>query len=192
LNADFATRHGSLLKDFTLANDFTIHINEPTRITDTTATVLDQFLTNFPSFVKQVEVLPPIANCDHSLITMHCSFKVTDPKPFKRTMWNFKEANFETYREKISEYNWDRCFDSNDIDVICDEITQSILEIAKSTIPNKIVTVRPNDKSWYRTTHRKMKRKMIRLYRKAKLTKQQIDWNKFKDIRAKYQEELTL
>ena len=97
-------------------------------------------------------------------------------------MWNFKEANFEAYRQKISEYNWDRCFDSNDIDVTCDEITQSILEIAKSTVPNKLVTVRPHDKSWYRNTHRKMKRKMIRLYHRAKLTKQQIDWNKFKDI----------
>ena len=41
-------------------NNFTIHVNEPTRITETSSTVLDQFLTNIQDDVKEVAIHPPI------------------------------------------------------------------------------------------------------------------------------------
>ena len=39
-NADFKTPHGKLFLDFVESNNFTYHIDEPTRITEKTATVL--------------------------------------------------------------------------------------------------------------------------------------------------------
>ena len=41
-------------------------------------------------------------------------------------MWNFKEANFSVYRDKLNEYNWENCFENDDIDVISDRINQNI------------------------------------------------------------------
>ena len=52
-------------------------------------------------------------------------------------MWYFKEANCSLYRDKLNEYNWDNCFDNEDIDVISEGINQNILETAKITIPNR-------------------------------------------------------
>ena len=40
------------------------------------------------------------------------------------------------------------CFNSEDIDTVCDNITDFFLNVAKATIPNKTVTKRPADKSW--------------------------------------------
>ena len=76
LNADFNTRHGKLLKEFVETNNYTFHINEPTRITANSSTILDQFITNFPTFVQNVQVLPPLSNSDHCLITIDCLFKI--------------------------------------------------------------------------------------------------------------------
>jgi hypothetical protein len=189
-NADPNSRHGIYLKDFSDANNFVIHIKEPTRITNTATTILDQFITNFPQLISNVEVLPPMSNCDHCLIAIKCSFKIKQMKPYKRTMWNFKEANFDLYRDKLAECDWNICFESDDVDNVCDSITESILKIAKATIPNKSVTVRPNNKSWYTNDLRKLKRKMMRHFKKAKCTNALHDWNTFKETRFQYQIEL--
>jgi len=47
----------------------TLHINEPTRITDNTSTCLDQIITNMPNFVRNTNVPGPLANCDHCLVS---------------------------------------------------------------------------------------------------------------------------
>ena len=60
-------------------------------------------------------------------------------------MCNFKEANFSVYRDKLKEYNWENCFENDDIhvDVISDRMNLNILEAAKMTIPNRKVATRP-------------------------------------------------
>jgi hypothetical protein len=125
------------LSEFAETNDFTVHINEPTRITATTSTVLDQFITNFPTLMKNVQILPPLSNCDHCLIAAECTFKIKKPKPYIRVMWNFKNSDFSIYRDRLSQFNWNQCFQSDDIDTICDNVTSSIVNIAKLTIQNK-------------------------------------------------------
>ncbi len=190
LNADFNTRHGRLLTEFAETNNFTIHINEPTRITSTSSTVLDQFITNFPVFVKNVQILPPLSNCDHCLITAECLFRIKKPKPYTRVMWNFKMGDFELYRLRLSQCNWDECFQNDDIDIITDEVTNNILRIAKSVIPNRVVTVRPHDKSWYNNDLRRLNRRKLRYFKRAKRTKNPDDWLRFTEIRAQYQADL--
>ena len=75
-------------------------------------------------------------------------------------MWNFKLANFEHSRAQLSEIDWNAFFESEDINIVCDNITVCILTAAKSNIPNKTVTMRPADKGWYTNELRKLKRKM--------------------------------
>ena len=52
INADPHTPNGQKLKQFTDGNLLNIHINEPTRITPTSATIVDQFISNIPGFIK--------------------------------------------------------------------------------------------------------------------------------------------
>ena len=46
LNADPNSPNGPHSHQFSTNNHFSIHIDEPTRITDTSATILDQFVSN--------------------------------------------------------------------------------------------------------------------------------------------------
>ena len=190
LNADLNTRHGRLLLEFCDNNALTIHVNEPTRITDTTSTILDQFLSNFPSHLKNVEILPPLPHCDHCVIAINCTFKVVKPKPYKRLMWNFKQADFALYRTKIEESNWDKCFERGNVDNVCDAICENILSIAKTVIPNRVVMIRPHDKPWYTNHLRQLNRRKLRLFRLAKRSKSIDDWLRFKMVRTQYQAEI--
>ena len=47
LNSDPNTLNGHILKEFCKFNNLIINIDKPTRITESTETILDQILTNF-------------------------------------------------------------------------------------------------------------------------------------------------
>ena len=80
---------------FFVSNNFKIHVNEPTRITPTTATILDQFITNISDMVKNVEVLDPISTCDHCPIrsTVIMKHKFKKPKAYTRHIWQYNLAD---------------------------------------------------------------------------------------------------
>ena len=73
-NADFKSRHGKHFIDFVNSNNFNYHVREPTRITPTGSTTLDQFVSNFPIFSKDVSILPPLPSCDHCVISVNIKF----------------------------------------------------------------------------------------------------------------------
>ena len=83
LNSDFGTEEGKHLKTFCKSNNLTIHVHEPTRITPLSASVLDQIISTDPNFISNVNIEPPIAGCDHSVISATCSFKIIKQKLYK-------------------------------------------------------------------------------------------------------------
>jgi hypothetical protein len=61
-------------------------------------------------------------------------------------MWQYELADFDRYRIKLSEFNWNECFSSDDIDVTTRALTDTLISVARECIPNRLVTVRPWDK----------------------------------------------
>ena len=98
-NADPHTRDGHLLDLFVVSNNFTMHVDKPTRITLTTGTILDQLISNVPSLICNVEVLDPISTCDHCPIK--ASFKMknkyNDVQAYKRHIWQYEKANSDEF-----------------------------------------------------------------------------------------------
>ena len=60
LNADPNSNQGRKLYQLLNEQNFTALVREPTRITDTTSTVLDQIITNCLAFVNRTDVLLPV------------------------------------------------------------------------------------------------------------------------------------
>ena len=75
---------------------------------------------------------------------------------------------------------------------ICRVWTDTLLDIAKKHIPNKVVTIRPGDKPWYNGHLRLLTRKNLRLFNKYKQSNYKCDehWKRFKDARKFYNSEL--
>ena len=186
LNADPQTEEGRKLSNFVFVNNLTMHITAPTRVTPDSQTILDQFLSNMPQMIRSVYVEPPVSSNDHCTIVANLLFRKRKCHSYNRVMWDFKNANFDLYRETIDSYNWEECFHDQDINKSVESWTGKILEIAKSTIPNKDVVIRPNDKPWYNNALRKLCRKKNRSHRYAKSHNTPESWERFRQVRNEY------
>ena len=159
---------GQKLDQFASTNLLTIHINEPTRITDHSATCLDQIISNIPNYVQESYVLPPISNCDHSVIGANLLFRIKRDYSFKRRIWDYGKADFEVFRTSLRRVDWNSCFISEDVDSCCDSWSTLFMEAAEQSIHNRHIEVRPHDLPWYNSRLRSLKRRVKRKYANAK------------------------
>ena len=168
LNADFSTAPGKKLDHFCKSNFLVPHIQEPTRITSTTSRCLDQIISNIPNFICKPCVLPPIANCDHSIVSVNILFRRKKEPVYKRLIWEYDKANFNRFRECLSQIQWNNCFTSNNVNDCCRSGSDTFMPAAKECIPSKEVTIRLDDLPWYNSALRLEKRKVMRAYTKTK------------------------
>ena len=190
-NADPGTQKTDydILADFLSTNNLTQHIQEPTRITPTNASKLDLIISNLPMLVFGAGVGGPVHENDHCTIFGTINLKTIKRQPFMRDMWNFKDANFDLFREELSNVNWDSCLDSENIDDICDNWSAKFLEISERIITKKRVKVRPYDKNWYNNYLRRLKRIKDREHGTWVKNRTDLQWEIYKAARNKYFQE---
>ena len=184
-NSDFNTLQGQRLSNFATVNNLSMLIYQPTRITNTTSSILDQCLTNFPNYVKESGVEPPIADNDHCSIYVKLHFKVKKSKCYSKTMWDFSTANTFEFRNSFTSFDWDSLV-KEDINETCRLFTEKILHSAREFIPHKLVTVRTFDKPFYNGYLRRLRRKVNCLHQKVKHTKTPQSWDFYKHERNFY------
>ena len=110
INADFHTLNGRKLTQMCLEQNLQCLIHEPTRITETTATVLDQIITNAPNFVNKTEVTPPISSNDHCTIAVSLNFKIKKEPVYSRLIWQYEKTDFKQFRTAIEAEDFENCF----------------------------------------------------------------------------------
>lgn len=191
MNADFNTHHGNRLLNLCNMHNFTYHINEPTRITSHSKTCLDQILSNIPINVSSSFVQAPVSTNDHCTIGIEFNFKIITDPPYYRHVWQYDKGDYDGFRTALSSADWDACFQTQDVNTVCTNWTQTFLNIARMYIPHRVVLIRPRDSPWFTGELRTMKRKLIRLYRIAKTKMSEFHWNKYKSYRNMYHESLT-
>ena len=182
------TAHDNLV-DFMSMNNLTQHVRDPTRITATTATRLDLIITNLPMLVKNVGVMGPVHENDHSTVFGTLNLKTVKRQVFSRDMWDFKNANFDLFREELSNADWDSCMESENIDEICERWSSLFLNISERIIKKKRVKVRPYDKNWYNNYLRRLKRVKDREHGIWVTTRTDLQWAIYKAARNSYFQE---
>ena len=190
LNADPSSPNGRKLNQFVDSNNLVTHIDEPTRITPLSRSILDQFISNIPLYVRNPRVEAPVSTNDHCSIGIDLLFKMDKPKCYQRLMWDFKHANFDEFRELLSSVDFTLYTELTDINDACCQFTDKLITIAKGCIPNKMVTVRPNDKPWFSNELRRLLRKKNRAHNEAKMTNSPDHWAIFRERRNKYYREI--
>ena len=102
LNADFETINGRKLLD--LCTQHNLHcINEPTRITETSKTCLDQILINTPNFICESTVEPPVCNNDHCSVGIKLNFKVPCECPYYRVYGHTKKETMMVSGQQLGQ-----------------------------------------------------------------------------------------
>ena len=183
LNADFETINGRKVLDPCVQHSLHYCINEPTRSTETSKTCLDQILTNAPNFMCESSAAPPICdndNCSVGIKIIKLNFKILCEYPYHRKIWLYDKGDYDGFRSAAGSANWDECFVSNDMDIVCESWGEKLLHIARAFVPSKTFVIRPTDKPWYLNKLRLLKRKVKRWCVKAKGTNKSSHWEKYK------------
>ena len=128
--------------------------------------LLDLIITNSPGKAVDCDVLPPISNLDHCNII--CKFTVSSclNHNYKRTVWDFKNANMVALNDALVNAPWDVGYD-----IFIDNVmywSNLLLQVASDFIPNRVVTVHPKEKPWVNTDPKKMIRRRNLLWRRYK------------------------
>ena len=100
---------------------------------------------------------------------------------FKRKIFLYDKGDYESYRNILSVVDWDGIFRNDDINSITNTITNTILDAANKTIPNRYITVKKDNPPWITTKIKKYIRRKNRIHKKAKKTNTIGQWEKFEN-----------
>ncbi len=119
-------------------------ISTPTHYTEHSNSLIDLMFVKHTNQVITSFVADPFIP---DLIRFHCPIvtvmKFNKPKTstYKRRIWLYDRGDFDNYRNIINTTNWDNLLQSDDLNSIATSISDTIIDAATKTIPNKIATI---------------------------------------------------
>ena len=144
-------------------------IKEPTRVNDVSESLLDLMITDSPGYVLNSGILPPISTSDHSVV--FCTFSISHrvDRPFKRRIWDFKNANFEDLTKAALDAPFDTGFEVfDDINDMASYWTDLFTGLCKDFIPSRDTLIRPKDKPWVTCKIKQLLRQRNRAWKRFK------------------------
>ncbi len=136
---------------------------------------------------KDTQVVAPLLKNDHCTIGITLNFHITRQQCYTRLMWDYARGDFDGLRNHLLNVEWDDvCNNYIDVEIAAEQWTKTVLEALKAFIPNKLVTVRTNDKPWYNGSLRRLKRKVNRIHKRAKISNVNQAWANYRKIRNEY------
>ena len=160
-------------------------ISDPTHFTEHSSSTIDLILTSNKDIIKMSGTGDP---CLEQATRYHCpifcflNLKSIKHPVFKRNIWLFDKGNYQLLREHVSNINWEHIKDNN-INTYTNNVSNKILNISKSCIPNKEITIRPSDPPWITSHVKRLIRTRRRAYRKAQKTNTHVNWARFRNLR---------
>ena len=161
-------------------------ITEPTRICETRKSLLDPVLISPACDVYDAQTISVDRKySDHEETLAFVKVPINCNKTFKRLVWNYKNANFDTCNELISSFAWESILSiENTMDENCKNLTSKFIEIIKQCVSQKEVTIRSKDKVWFNSELRREIRKRDRLYKQASKLNCVRDLSKYKNSKT--------
>ena len=134
-----------LLKSFAVVNDMKQLINEPTRITEYSKTLIDLIFTNREHMIVQSDVIHTTLS-DHSLV--YCMMKGGIPKipPKKFECQSFKNYNKSEFIKDLNQVPWSVVNGVENVDVAVFLWEKLFSEIANEHAPLKIQQAKESKK----------------------------------------------
>jgi exonuclease III len=143
--------------------------------------ILDLFLTSHPGLVKTMSTIPGIS--DHHILVADCQIMPNRSKKPPRNIFKYKDANWDKMREETLDFNTN--FVSNIQSFTVQEnwskFKAHLTCIMNRYIPSK--TVKNNQRlPWFNNSIKRVIRKKQRQYNKAKRTKKDVEWAKYRSL----------
>ena len=159
-------------------------VDKPTRITPTSATLLDPLIVNNTNLVSSWDVLDPLLS-DHCYVKATLHWKIKSQSAYQKKVWFFDGCNYNELNEHFRTTNWNEMIENEmDLDLLCEKFTKTVCDAISTFVPSKIDTIRPRDKPWMNSSIRSMMRVRLKAYKKARESGFNVTlWEKYKQIR---------
>jgi hypothetical protein len=172
------------LKEIMFTYNLTQIVDQPTRITPTSISLIDVIIVSNSDFVNEVNVYDNFCS-DHNAIS--CSFNFYAPLPvnnYLRTIWNYELANYDMIMERMRLIDVDALlYESIDFNEMVLKWSSQICDIISELIPHKVVRFRTRDKLWMTPEILKLISKRKKLHKIAVQTNKPAQWEAFRKQR---------
>ena len=176
------THHDILFQDTMFGLNLTQLIHEPTRITTTTANLRDLIIVSDEQNVSAYGLLSPFSQIDHIPTYIRLNYTTINKAPFTKEVWDYHRINIDAFIHILAHKNWDDIL-NNEIDEATQLLTEFILDAASYCIPKIQIHVKRNDKPWVTRALKREIGKRNRLFKSAKRSNVERDWNIWKEQR---------
>jgi hypothetical protein len=160
-------------------------VNFPTRLDNT----LDLFLTNRPSLVSKCSPLPGVS--DHEMVLSISDVRAKRQKPVRRKILLWKKADMSQIKSRLQEFATSFLASNTadtPVNTMWSQITSSLHQILNDCVPSKMTTTRFNQ-PWINRHLKRLSRKKKRAYKKARRTRRECDWSRYKLLKKTMQRE---
>ena len=141
----------------------------------------DLFVTNKPSLVNLVDLIP--GSSDHSFIVVDTALSPVISKKPPRKIYQWSKAKWDKINEATEKFSSDMLNTQLTVDELYDAFTEHVKSItsSKDLVPFKWTSTRINI-PWLTPALKTQCNKKQRWYNKARRTQLSSDWQKYKDI----------
>ena len=91
-------------------------------------------------------------NCHHQIVYSTFNLNIYYPPPYQRLVWDYKKADEKSIRKALDSVNWERLFESKNIDSQVMTLNETILNVFRNYVPNKYITIDDKDPVWMNET----------------------------------------
>ena len=162
-------------------------VSTPTRQNN----ILDLIFTSHPSFTERCKTLPPISEkSDHDIVLFDVSMQPVRARPKRRTIFLWDKADIQGIKSSLATFR-DKFMETNFQTV--EQMWQSFRSAVDSA-KDKYVPVRKTASRfthpWINTKLRRLSKRKLRAYKKAKRTGSPADWTRYTNLKTSTQREI--
>ena len=155
--------------------------------------LIDLILVSKPNNVLYSDVTSPFIP---DLVRYHCptvlvlKYRKPPNQVYKRHIWLYDKGDYVKYRQLLAGVDWNQVMSSGDLNIVVKAVTDTIINSAKASIPNKTVIIRPTEPKWINSYIKRQIRQRKRLFKTTKMVKTEAAWTKFRQnatqLQSKY------
>ena len=165
---DITDYPGESISDITVLHGLHQIINQPTHFyPGKNPSCIDLIFCSQPNLICETGVLPSLLpQCHHDIIFGKIDFNVKLPPPYKRLMWDYKNADVMNIRRSLLSVNWERCIHYRNANNQAEFLSNSIINTFHNFCPHKIVKCRHKDAPWMTSEIKQKLKEKTKVYNK--------------------------
>lgn len=158
-------------------------VNEPTRVTSQSSTLIDILVASDKDLINSIKVSDSNGISDHFLVSCFVTCIKSKISPKLVTYREFKYFNEERFQYDLHSINWDYIYTLHSADDMVDYFNCNIIKLFDLHAPLRTVKITKRRAPWLTDTIREMQELRNAAFSKYKLSRSNHDWESYKNIR---------